>query len=310
MSAQSRKANANLDLTGKLAVIAGGSQGIGAGVAIRFAKAGANVIVVGRSKVRLEKVISDARKVAKSTKQKFDYVSADLSLVTGLKAAAKEIEEKTNGHVDYLIQTQGGMPNGRFETTSEGIESHFAVQVLNRFQFNYILASSGTLKDTSIIVLAPGGTQTEFNLDDIELASAKKEGSYTQLGKSIARDSVISDTITKSLQNRFPQIKFFHISPGIVSTNTTINQGVPLPMRIMINYVVGPIAARTFGNTATSYADIPVFLAANKNREAVVASQGYFLDQKNKGVKITPYAADKKNQEAVFEKLKGYFDSL
>jgi hypothetical protein len=51
-------------------------------------------------------------------------------------------------------------------------------------------------------------------------------------------------------------------------------------------------------------------LAANKNREAVVASQGYFLDQKNKGVKISPYAADKKNQEAVFEKLKGYFDSL
>lgn len=308
MSTQARKANTNLDLTGKSAVIAGGSQGIGAGVAIRFAQAGANVLVVGRSKERLEKVISEARKVAKSTEQKFDYVSADLSLVSGTKAAAKEIEARTSGHVDYLIQTQGGMPNGRYETTLEGIESHFAVQVLSRFHLNYVLASSGTLKNTSIIILAPGGTQSEFNLDDIEVASAKNDGQYTQLGKQGARDSVISDTITKSLQSRFPQIKFFHISPGLVQTDTTTNQGVPAPLRLLINHVVLPIAARTFGNTITSYADIPVFLAANDGREALVKEEGYFLDVKNKRVVPNPYATEEKNQEAVFERLKGYLD--
>ena len=143
MSAQARKANNGIDLTGKTAVIAGGSQGIGAGTAIRFAQAGANIIVIGRSQERLGKVVSEARKVAKSADQKFDYVSADLSLVSGTKTAAKEIEAKTNSKVEYLIQTQGGMPNGLHMTTAEGIESHFAVQVLNRFLLNYILASSG-----------------------------------------------------------------------------------------------------------------------------------------------------------------------
>jgi short-subunit dehydrogenase len=73
MSTQARKANENLDLTGKTAVLAGASQGIGAGAAVRFAKAGANVIIIGRSRERLENVISQARSAAKSPNQKFDF---------------------------------------------------------------------------------------------------------------------------------------------------------------------------------------------------------------------------------------------
>ncbi|KFZ05779.1 hypothetical protein V501_08027 [Pseudogymnoascus sp. VKM F-4519 (FW-2642)] len=308
MSTQARKANANLDLTGKSAVIAGGSQGIGAGVAIRFAQAGANVIIVGRNKERLQEVISEARKVARSTEQKLDYLSADLSLVSEIKIVAKEIEAKTGGHVDYLIQTQGGMPNGRYETTSEGIEVHFAVQILNRFLLNYLLATSGTLKDTSIAIVGPGSTQTEFKLDDIELASAKDENRYSQIAKHAARDSVVTDTFTKSLQTHFPQLKFFHLAPGFVQTDIMTNQDVPTPIRLAINYIVFPLAARSFGNTTTTYADIPVFLAANEEREAVVEAEGYFLNEKNKRVELNLYATEEKNQEAMFETLKGYLD--
>lgn len=308
MSTQARKANVGLDLAGKTAVVAGGSQGIGAAVAIRFAQAGANVVVIGRNKERLEKVLSDARAAAKSAAadQKFDYVSADLSLVSGTKTAAEEITAKTNGHVDYLFQSQGGMPNGLHEVTSEGIESHFAVQVLGRFQLNYILASTGVLRDTSINVMAPGGQQKEFNLDGMDLVNDKDSGRYTRMGKQIARDGVIVDTYTKALQSKFPSIKFLHISPGLVQTDVTMNQGVPTPVRQIITYVVFPIAARTFGNTPTSYADIPVFLAGNKGREEVIEKEGLFLDVKNKRVNPHPYAMDEKNQQEVFERLMRY----
>ncbi|MCJ1407211.1 hypothetical protein MMC19_001282 [Ptychographa xylographoides] len=308
MSTQARKANTGTDLTGKTAVIAGGSQGIGSGTAIRFVEAGANVIVVGRSRERLEQVVSKARKVAKSANQNIDYVSADLSLVSGTKSAVKEIEAKTNGEVDYLIQTQGGMPNGIYETTAEGIESHFAVQVLNRCLLNYILASSGVLKNTSISIMAPGGTQTEFNLDDIELTSAKDAIRFAQMAKHISRDGVITDTYTKALQSKFPQIKFFHVSPGLVQTDIMYNQGVPFPLREILTYVVFPIASRTIGNTVASYADIPLFLAANRGREDVIVKEGYFLDNKNMKINVSPYALNEKNQQAVLEKLKGYWE--
>ncbi|KAK9456282.1 hypothetical protein V1511DRAFT_510092 [Dipodascopsis uninucleata] len=310
MSTEACKANNGLDLTGKTAVVVGASQGIGAGVAIRFAQAGANIVIIGRSKERLKQVLSEARKVAKSADQKFDYVSAELSTVSGTRSAATEIDTKTKSNVEYLVQTQGGMPNGLYNTTAEGIESHFAVQILNRFLLNYILASSGVLKNTSISILGPGGAQTEFNVDDIELASNKDAGRYTLMGKQISRDSVIADTYTKALQNKFSQIKFFHISPGAVQTNVMVNQGVPSPVRWLFTYVIFPIASRTVGNTITSYADIPVFLAANEKRESVIAKEGYFLDSKNKKINLSPYAMNGKNQQVVLEKLIEYLDAM
>lgn len=306
MSSQARIANDGLDLTGKTAAIAGGSQGIGAGVAIRFAQAGANVIIIGRSKERLEKVIAEARKVAKSAKQKFEYVSVDLSLVSGVKAAAKEIEAKSNGKIDYLVQTQGGMPNGIYETTTEGIESHFAVQVLGRFALSFILASSGVLKETAISILQPGGSQTTFDLEDVELTGTKNANRFHSMGKHVARDGLITDAYTKALQSKFLTISFFHLAPGLVQTDVMVNQGVPFPFKQIMTHVVFPIAARTFGNTVASYADIPVFLAANDANKEVIGKEGYFLGERNTKASLSPYSLDENNQTAVLERLKSY----
>ena len=308
MSTAARKANEGLSLTGKTAVITGGSQGIGAGVAIRFAQAGANVIVVGRSSQRLQKVVEDARKVANSTSQRIDFISADLSLLSGIKTAAQSIESKAHSSVDFLIQTQGGTPNGLYETTSEGIESHFATQVLGRFVLQYLLASSGVLKGTSISIMAPGGSQTEFNLDDIELASNKNAMRISQMGAAAARDGVITDAYTLALQSRFPKIRFFHIFPGLVATNVMVNQNVPAPIKYLITYILYPIASRTIGNSPQSYADLPVFLAGNEQVNVLIEREGYFLDNNNKKASLSPYALDAKNQQAVFEKLKSYLE--
>jgi NAD(P)-dependent dehydrogenase (short-subunit alcohol dehydrogenase family) len=304
MSAQARKANAGLDLTGKTAVITGGSQGIGAGIAIRFAQAGAQIIVVGRNQERLEAVISAARKVAKSTTQKFEYISVDLSLISGTKTAAREIEAKSQSKVDYLIQTQGGMPNGLYEPTTEGIDSHFAVQVLNRFLLTYMLASSGTLHDTSVSIMAPGGTQKTFDASDMELTSSQNAAHYALMAKQISRDSVITDTYTKALQSSFPKLHLFHLAPGLVQTHVAQNQRVPWLARTLFTWVVLP----TVGDTVENYAEVPVFWAANLKREEAVKKEGFFLDQKGKRVEVSPFALDKGNQSAVFEKLREYLE--
>jgi len=306
MSSAARQANVGLDLAGKTAVITGGSQGIGAGVAIRFAQAGANIIVVGRSSTRLSSVVEEARKAAKSATQKIDFISTDLSLVSSIKSAVSTIEAKSNGSVDFLVQTQGGTPNGLYELTSEGIETHFATQVLGRFVLQYLLASSGVLKGTSISIMAPGGTQIAFDLNDIELASTKNSIRLSQMGAAAGRDGVITDSYTLALQSRFPKIRFFHVFPGLVSTNVMANQNVPAPIKYLVTYVVNPIASRTFGNTPQSYAEIPVFLAGNKQVDELVEAQGLFLDNANKKASLSPYALDKKNQDAVFEKMMSY----
>jgi hypothetical protein len=128
------------------------------------------------------------------------------------------------------------------------------------------------------------------------------------MAQSASRDGVITDSYTKALQSRFPQLRFFHIFPGLVSTNVMVNQGTPFLIKYFVTYVLYPIAARTFGNSVQSYADIPVFLAANEKANTLAEIEGYFLDNKSRRASLSPYALDEANQQAVFEKLKSYID--
>lgn len=127
----------------------------------------------------------------------FDPSFPALSLVSGVKSALSSIETKSNGSVDYLVQTQGGPPNGAWNLTSEGIHSGFAVQILSRFLIGYELSKRGILKQSQVIVGAPGGSQTQFDVDDVELASQKDRYWIPLLVEMGKRDGLITDTYTK-----------------------------------------------------------------------------------------------------------------
>jgi hypothetical protein len=121
------------------------------------------------------------------------------SLVPGINAAIRDITEMSNGSVDYLVQTQGGPPNGTWQDHF-GMEFHFAVQVLSRYAINEGLASSGVLKGASVNVCAPGGSQTTFDLDDIECRSYRNKN-FLSLAMAIGQSQgLITDTYTKARQ--------------------------------------------------------------------------------------------------------------
>lgn len=89
----------------------------------------------------------------------------------------------------------GGPPNGRFSLTPEGHETHFAVQCLSRFGLAYLLAKSGTLKESIVSVCAPGGANGKApNLEDLELIQANEKGKFGLLASG-ANDSAIMDGI-------------------------------------------------------------------------------------------------------------------
>lgn len=120
-----------------------------------------------------------------------------LSLVSEVKSAASKIIEHTGGHVDYLVETQGGPPNGTFSLTSEGIEAHFAVQSVSRFGLAYLLAHDGALKDTVVFVCAPGGKDgVPPAVDDLDLKKAYEMKLYGFF-KVVKNEGAVLDAVTK-----------------------------------------------------------------------------------------------------------------
>lgn len=82
------------DLTGKTAVVTGGTKGIGAGIVDRFVRGGATVVASGRSKQN-------------DLPSGVHFVAADLSTLDGAHQLADQAG-RLLGHIDILVNNAGG----------------------------------------------------------------------------------------------------------------------------------------------------------------------------------------------------------
>ena len=101
----------DLGLSGKNAIITGGSAGIGLACAKALISEGANVIIVGRDKKRLENTVNSLQKIANH--QSIISMSADL---TDSEASKRIIKQSENhfGKIDILINNAGSAKAGSF----------------------------------------------------------------------------------------------------------------------------------------------------------------------------------------------------
>lgn len=77
-------------LEGKIALITGGSKGIGEGIAHRFAQEGATVVLVARTRAPLEKAVEEIRKKG----GRASYIIADISKSQEMRQMADKTIEK------------------------------------------------------------------------------------------------------------------------------------------------------------------------------------------------------------------------
>ena len=107
-----------LNFQNKNVVVVGGTQGIGSGIAIRFAELGAAVLIVGRNEMLGSEMVKKLEKASftgdwddyDGIARRFKFVKRDLSKVGDIKEAAEDIAEWAgkNG-IHYLFQCQGGV---------------------------------------------------------------------------------------------------------------------------------------------------------------------------------------------------------
>ena len=101
-------------LSGKVALITGGTSGIGAATVRLFASEGAHVVLTGRRFERGEKVAQEAHKFG----IRAEYVHADHSILADCERSVAETI-RIFGRVDILFNNAGIVMSGTAETTTE-----------------------------------------------------------------------------------------------------------------------------------------------------------------------------------------------
>lgn len=103
-----------LDLTGKHALVCGGSQGIGHAVAIELATLGADVTLLARSRDALETALAALPRTHAA--QRHATIAADMNEHTELRV---KVEATANAHaIEILVNNSGGPPGGPVHTAT------------------------------------------------------------------------------------------------------------------------------------------------------------------------------------------------
>jgi NAD(P)-dependent dehydrogenase (short-subunit alcohol dehydrogenase family) len=132
------------ELSGKVAWITGGGSGIGLAAAVEFAKAGAKVVISGRTRSTLE---------AAQKEVKADAIVCDVGDKHQVASTASEIH-KRHGRVDILVNSAGiNLPKRQFcDVSNEGWDEIVAVNLSGTFYcIQAVLPGMRSRKDGLIV---------------------------------------------------------------------------------------------------------------------------------------------------------------
>ncbi|MFQ5982289.1 MAG: SDR family NAD(P)-dependent oxidoreductase [Woeseiaceae bacterium] len=131
------------DFQDKTVIITGGSEGVGAATARKFAEHGANLVLVARTKKNLERVAEELR-----TRTRVEIVAMDVSDTDACVNLFKKAEFEFGG-VDILVNNAGYHQRGPVEAVSpEDLSAMIDVNlkapiVLSRLAIKYLEQSGG-----------------------------------------------------------------------------------------------------------------------------------------------------------------------
>ena len=169
------------DLGGRVAVVTGGNGGIGRGIALGLAGAGASVAMLGRNDQKNQQVLSELKAIGVPCAA----VKLDVTDRAGLEPALRGIESKLGG-IDILVNNAGNvsLSGGVLNETAEDWDNVIETQ-LNAVFMLFKLAAKSMMNRKSGKIINIGSMYSFFGSGLIPSYSAAK-GAIVQLTKSMA----------------------------------------------------------------------------------------------------------------------------
>ena len=191
----------DLKLTGKTALVTGGSEGIGKGIALALAKEGVDVAICAR---RMEPLKATADEIAASTGRKIVPITADLTKDADCKSFIEQAH-KAMGRIDIMINNAGSAPGGVIETLTE---DDWAQAMQLKFM-GYVRC----LRYALPIMVAQGGGRV-VNL----IGNDGVKPSYWEIAPGAANAAGQNMTLSLAGQYGRHNVSFCAVNPGPVRT--------------------------------------------------------------------------------------------
>src|SRR6266545_2064225 len=262
------------DMTGKICLVTGSTNGIGKSTAIELARMGATVVIIGRDAQKTFEVVKEIR--ATSGNPNVDSLLADLSSQREVRRLATDFKRKYS-QLHVLINNAGGFFLRR-QLSVDGIEMTFALNHLASF----------LLTDLFLDTIQASAPARIINVSSDAHASGKIEFDNLQ-GERNFRPSAYDNSklanilftmeLARRLEGTGVSVNALH--PGFTATGFAKNNGKVMATLVSI---FAPLVARSPEKGART----SIYLASSPSVEGITGK--YFYD--SQVISAAPQATD------------------
>lgn len=195
-------------LDGKVAVVTGGGKGIGRGIVLALAEAGADVAVAARNKDEVEAVAEEVRALGrKAIGVPTDVTNMDSIENLGARTAAEL------GRVDIWVNNAGGLPDGTPRYLTRTPEDKFDAQI----DLNLKAVWAGCV-EAAKHMKGDGGA-----IINISSSSSKNQKGNLKNGPYGASKSAVNSLTATFALELGPDIRVNAVAPGPIATQNFID---------------------------------------------------------------------------------------
>jgi NAD(P)-dependent dehydrogenase (short-subunit alcohol dehydrogenase family) len=261
-------------MQGKVAVVTGGTSGIGEVAAIELARKGARIVLIARDRDRAAETIAKLKAVNPTVSPTAYF--ADLSSIADMKRVAGEVAA-AEPKIDILVNNAGAVFLARHESV-DGLEMTFATNHMAYYVITNILLPNLKAAGDARVVSTASGAHAAGKLDFDDLQLKQRYSVARAYGNSKLANILFTRQLAKNLEGSGVIANCLH--PGFVGTRFGQNNAKSALMKGFARLVM------SFGLKPEDGAKTIIYLASSPDVEG--KSGGYYI--KNKLAKTSAVA--------------------